>query len=310
MSRRWTLAGLALAAAAAPAWADTVGRIVAIVNQAVITDADLAAQLEAVRAELDAVEDEAALRQAVLQRLIQEQLILQEAARTGIDVSMDAVLERVEDLRARFDSEEAFQQSLKDSGTTVERLKEQLRQQLLVQRMIDQAVRAGITVSPQEAAQEAAAHPEEAPPGDRVHAVHVLVRVSDERSADDARALIENLHHRAQQGVDVSQLARRYSEDAHRDGGGDMGWVAKGELMPELDAALFALEPGAVSAPIQTRLGYHLVKVLDRRTSGSLSAKDAYQAVSRRLYQEKFERAFQQWITELGRKAYIEILAS
>ena len=310
MSRRvWIVAALAVLAAAAPARADAV-RIAAIVNDAVITDADVAAGMDEVRAEFEPGRDDALVRRAALQQLIQRRLILQEAARSGVTVSAAALDGRLDELRARFPSEDAFQQSLKDSGMTVERLKEQLREQLLAQQMIDRAVRAEITVSPQEIAQQAAAHPEEAPSGDRVHALHILIRVGDEHAAGEAKKLIQDIARKAQEGADFSQLSRRYSEDAHRDAGGDMGWVAKGELMPELDSALFALSPGAVSPPIQTRLGYHLVKVLDRRTSASLSAKDAYQAVFQRIYQEKFERAFQQWITQLGRKAYIEILES
>ena len=88
-----------------------------------------------------------------------------------------------------------------------------------------------------------------------------------------------------------------------------MGWVAQGELMPELDAALFSLKPGEYSRPIQTHLGFHLVKVEERRTAESLSVAEANRSVYQRLYQQKFQDAFGRWLAQLKRRAYIEIVA-
>jgi parvulin-like peptidyl-prolyl isomerase len=86
-----------------------------------------------------------------------------------------------------------------------------------------------------------------------------------------------------------------------------MEWVAQGELLPELDAALFSLPVGTVSEPIQTRLGFHLVKIEERRTASDLSPTDANRAVFQQLYQQKFEAAMRYWLSELQRHAYIEI---
>ncbi len=86
-----------------------------------------------------------------------------------------------------------------------------------------------------------------------------------------------------------------------------MGWVAQGELLPELDTALFGLTVGDTSAPIQTRLGFHLVKVEERRPASSLSLTEANRSVYQQLYQQKFQVAFAQWLGELKKKAYIEI---
>ena len=311
--RRCAAAATVLALAAPAAWAGTANRIVAIVNEAVITEADLAAHVSDLADELeerlpDEPRDDGALRAAVLQRLIQQQLILQEGRRAGVTVPSAAVLKRLEELRERFDTEADFQHSLKTSGLSEERLKEQIREQLLIKAVIDGRIRSGISVSPQEVAREANKDPAQAQPGERVRAAHLLIRVTEERPEAAARALIEQLHRQAERGADFGALAAKHSEDPHRDEGGDMGWVAQGDLLPELDAALFSLSPGQVSDPIQTRLGFHLVKVLDRRTSTSLSLQEAHEAIYRRLYAEKFERAFQRWISELGRKAYIEIL--
>jgi len=163
-------------------------------------------------------------------------------------------------------------------------------------------------VSPQEVAREIGVHPELAKPGDRARVSHILVRVSETRSAEQARALVEQLHGRLTSGAAFADLARRHSEDSHAEAGGAMGWVAQGELLPELDAVLFSLPIGEVSGPIQTRLGFHLVTVEERRAASSLSVTEANHAVYQQLYQKKFQQAFSRWLDGLLRRAYIEIV--
>ena len=292
--------------------AETVNRMVAIVNDEVITDADvrshanalLEEQSTAMPSDPQAVE----LHAIVLRRLIEQRLMLQEARREGIVVGADEIIERFDAMRERFDADEAFEQSLLESRLTKEQLKERIREQLLVQRLIDVKVRSTIAVSPQEVSREVVAHPELAKGGDRVRAFHILVRVTDDQPEGSARARIEEIARQLRSGAPFTALAKRYSEDSYAEDGGLMDWVAQGELMPELDAALFSLKPGEVSAPIQTRLGFHLLKVEDRRSAGSLSVTEAHHSVYQQLYQQKFQQAFTRWLTQLKQRAYIQIL--
>ena len=298
--------------AVGPAFADTVNRIVAVVNEDVVTEADVDASLDLWLEEQDPqppAGDPARLRDAVLRRLIEQRVILQEARRQGIQVGEDDIDQRLVEIRRRFESEEAFQRSLAESRLPMERLKEQLRDQLMVQRLIDTKVRATITVSPLEVAKALDAHPELARPGDRVRASHILVRASGRQSAEQARALITSLHQQAAQGADFADLARRHSEDPQASAGGVLGWVAPGELLPELDRALFELQEGQVSPPIETSLGFHLVKLEERRAADRLSVADANHAVHQQLYQQKFQDAFSRWLAGLLERAYIEVLA-
>ena len=305
---------LALFLLTAPnAKAGTVNRIVAVVNDEVITAADVEEHLSTLldrQPAAPANADPAQMRQAILQRLVEQRLILQEAKRDGIVVSAEEVAKRFEEIRSQVDSEEEFQRSLDEAHLSREQLKEQLRDQLMVQRVMDANVRSTIIVSPQDVARELGAHPELAKSGDRVRVSHILVRVGDDRPEDKARALIEDLHRQLAAGADFAALAKRYSEDSHRDKGGMMGWVAKGELLPELDAALFNLKAGELSDPIQTRLGFHLVRVEERRTAASLSLTEANQEVYQQLYQKKFQEAFGRWLSGLKQRAYINISAA
>ena len=292
--------------------AQTVNRIAAIVNDAVITEADVTTQMQALLQEQEtdaplAADEAVEMRRAVLRRLIEQQVLLQEAKRAEISVSAEDVLKRLEEIRGRFASEEEFRSSLKESGVSVERLKERFRDQLLIQHLIDQQIRSTIVVSPQEVAQALAKHPEWAKPGDRARASHLLIRVNEGRSEAEARALIEKIRQELLQDADFATVAKRSSEDPHRDGGGAMDWSAPGELLPELDAALFQLPVGQLSLSIQTRLGFHLLRVDERRAASSLSLMEAHRTIYEQLYQERFQQAFSRWLGDLTRKAYIEI---
>ena len=282
------------------AHAETVNRILAVVNDEVITQADVAAFVAALQNEPGHDPAPAAndpdMQRAVLQRLIDQQLILQEAKRSGVTVETDDVLERYTAFRNRFPSDELFHQSLVESGLSEEQLKNRVRDQLMTQRVIDAKVRSTIVVSPQEVSKELGTHPELAKSGDRMRVSHLLIRVNEHRSEAQARTLIEEVHRQLAGGADFAALARRYSEDQHREDCGAMGWVAPGELMPELDAALGALPVGQLSETVQSRLGFHLVRVEERKPVAGLSLMEANQAVYQQIYQKKFQEAMTRWV--------------
>ena len=289
--------------------ADTVNRIAVIVNDDVIMEGDVVSSVNALLSEHEAPPtDPAQMRRVVLQRLIEQRLIVQEAKRAGVTAVPEELARRFDDIRGHFDSDEAFRQWLETAGLSEEGLRDKIRDEYLAQRLIDGKIRSAIVVSPQEVASELESHPELAKSGDRVRVSHLLIRVNEKRSEENARALIDQIRRQLKPGGDFAALARRYSEDPHREDGGMMGWVAPGELLPELDEALTHLDAGALSDPIRTRLGFHLLRVEERRSVSSLSLMEANRAVYQRLFEQKFEAAFKQWLAELMKRAYIEIV--
>jgi len=306
------VAVLAAALWMAPAHADVVNRIIAVVDDEVITEQDLRMYITALQSgqaeALPSDGSEAGMEEQSLQRLIEHRLMLQEALRQEIKVDGLEVLKRYNSFRDRFPSDGQFRASLAEAGLSEEQLKRKIREQLLVKRLVETKVQSRIVVSPQDVARELSAHPELAKPGARVRLSHILVRVNEQRDEAKARALITKLREQLAGGGDFAKLAKQHSEEPHGRDGGDMGWVAADDLLPALSEAVTALKPGELSAPIQTPLGFHLVRVEERRDAATLSPAEAHQAVFQRLYHERLRQAMLRWLAELKQKAYIEIL--
>jgi peptidyl-prolyl cis-trans isomerase SurA len=316
------------------AMAETSNRIVAFVNDEVITEGDVRGYMSAVLDQADAPKaptpaQEAALAQAALQRLIEDRLIVQEAKRLGLVVGQDEVVERLRAVKEQLQTKEAYEQMLDEAGVSEEQLKAKLRDQLLMRKGIDQAVRQTIRVSPAELAQAtaAAAPPAEmasAPavggaassPLDEMLVWHLLVRTNEQRSPEEALALATQWREQAMKGASLDELARQHSEDQHAAEGGRLGWVRHGDLLPELDAALVTLKVDELSAPIRSELGVHVLKVLERRSStasaaaagGGAAASGPALTPEQQLYRAKFNAAMSAWVNGLKDKAYIHVI--
>ena len=130
----------------------------------------------------------------------------------------------------------------------------------------------------------------------QVHGVHLLIRVGEtggSEAEDRARTKVAEAIKRAKAGEDLGKLAREMSEDpGSKDKGGDLGWVSKGDMVPQFEQALFALKKGEISAePVRTPFGFHAVKALDIRAASRKPLKEVAAQIRDRLAAEGGEKA-------------------
>jgi peptidyl-prolyl cis-trans isomerase SurA len=139
----------------------------------------------------------------------------------------------------------------------------------------------------------------------QVHARHILLRAREGLTEGEARDKLQRLRDRIIAGADFAELARINSEDASASKGGDLGWVAPGDTVPEFERAMNALKDNEVSLPIQTPFGWHLVQVLERR-SDELS-EDRKKIVARQsIRARKADEAYQDWLRQSRDRAFVE----
>ncbi len=134
---------------------------------------------------------------------------------------------------------------------------------------------------------------------------HILVRTSETVSQDEARRKLLALRERITNGSNFGELARLNSDDASATRGGDLGWVYPGDTVPDFERAVKGLKPMEVSQPVKTQFGWHLIQVLERRTTDASSERKRLEA-RKALRERKSDEAFQEWLRQLRDRAWVE----
>ena len=175
----------------------------------------------------------------VLQAMIDRRLLAQGARVIGAEVNDLAVDQKLEQLASELGGSEEMGTWLAVNGYSLESFKAALAEEMLATQMIEYIVaQMSDTV-------------------EQVHAQHILVATQE---------LAESLHDQLIDGTDFAEIARIYSIDtSSRPAGGDLGWFPVGYLLvPEVEAAAFDLQPGELSAVIESDLGFHIVQTIER----------------------------------------------
>lgn len=136
---------------------------------------------------------------------------------------------------------------------------------------------------------------------------HILIQPDLLTSEADARREAEQVYRELQAGADFAALAREHSDDAtSASRGGDLGWLPPGAVVPPFQQAMDALAPGEISEPFETRFGWHVVQVQDRRRRDATDQMRRAQA-QRQLMERKMAEEVELWVRQLRDEAYVEI---
>ncbi|KMZ13697.1 Survival protein SurA precursor (Peptidyl-prolyl cis-trans isomerase SurA) [Candidatus Burkholderia humilis] len=139
----------------------------------------------------------------------------------------------------------------------------------------------------------------------QTHVRHILLRVSDGMSEASARQKLLDIKQQVANGGDFANFARTYSQDGSVSQGGDLGWISPGETVPEFERAMNSLADGAVSDPVRSEYGYHLIQVLARRDAEG-SATQQLDIARQVIGQRKAEQVYSDWLRELRDTAYVQ----
>jgi peptidyl-prolyl cis-trans isomerase SurA len=275
------LCGALLLGTPSPAGAveQVLERIVAVVGNEIIllSEVDEEVLLAQVREGLDLADTNAvkAHREKTLQALVEQKILLAKARAEGMRVSRDelerAVDARLQDVRSRFPSEEAFAAQLAREGINFEDLRatytRRVEEQLLIAKLVDAEIRSHVNVQESDIRRYWEEHRGEIP---SLPATLELRRIFiDPRKIDfagePAVERAEMVRERLLQGEDFGTLAQVFSEGPNASRGGELGWFRAGDLDPVLESAIEGLEPGQISSVVVSSRGAHLLKLEERR---------------------------------------------
>lgn len=136
---------------------------------------------------------------------------------------------------------------------------------------------------------------------------HILLRPGPRLTQDAALARLADFKRQIEaRRARFEDLARQHSEDGSAANGGELGWAGPGQFVPEFEQALLALPAGAVSEPLVSRFGVHLIQLLERRNV-DLGVHEQREAARNALREAKYEEAYQEWAREVRARAYVEL---
>jgi len=301
--------------------ADIADRIVAVVNGEVITLSDLHRAFEPYADQIEAnykgPDKEAFLqknREVFLQRMIDQILIEQEAKKPGVgiaDIKDEEVMGVIRDMLAKNQmTMSAYLKRLAEEGNTLDNVKKEIRGQMLRMRLLRREVQSRILVTDEEIGEYYDKHRQDYEGREAVHIRQIFLPVpqgADRAARDQVRAETSRLRERILKGERFEMIAARYSRGPSADEGGDIGFVERGVMMPEVEKAAFSLPVGEVSDVIETEAGFLLLLVVDKKGAGLKPLTVVRDEIKSKIEDEKVAKKYDEWIDGIRKKSFIDV---
>jgi peptidyl-prolyl cis-trans isomerase C len=307
-------AGTAPGQAAAPqALAqDKIPAVVAKVNGTPIAKGELIKAADQFHAQAPAMTQTAEFYRKVLDQLISNELLLQEAKTSGVTASQEEVNKQLGDLKGRFPSPEKFQEELKKNGLTEADLVKQIRETMTMQKFVETKVVNDVKVSDQDVKAFYDKNPDKLTRPERIHIRHILVSVAKNATPEDkkkAQAKADGLLVKLKGGADFAKLAEESSDDpGSKTHGGDLSWVSRGQMVAPFENAAFALKkPNELSPVVESQYGFHIIQLLEHQDPGKVPFDEVKDRIAGFLKQQQQKEKFFDHLKTLKDKAKVEI---
>ncbi|MCK4727485.1 MAG: peptidyl-prolyl cis-trans isomerase [Desulfobacterales bacterium] len=180
---------------------------------------------------------------------------------------------------------------------------------MAIQKFIDNELVQKITVSDKEIKTYYDSNPDFFRQSEQVRASHILIKVhpqAEESQKAEARKALEKIQLKLKEGDDFSALAKESSQCPSSAKGGDLSYFKRGQMAKPFEDAAFALKPGEVSDIVETRFGYHLIKVVDKKPKSMIPYQDVKDRLGQYLKQEKARKEVSLYVEKLKQEAKIE----
>ncbi len=289
-------------------------KIIAIVNNDVITEAELDVAITAAISDLEKEYSGAELetkiaevRGDLMNTLIEDRLILQEAKRRGVIVDDTEIEERFKDVKSRFPSEEEFEEEIERAGLRIDILKEKYKDNIMMAKLVTHEVKDKVVVTPSEIDEYYKKHKDEIKAPESVHVKAIMIQFDENTTESLAKQKADDILRLIKEGRDFSDLAKQYSQGPKAAEGGDLGFVEKGEMREEFNKVIFNLRPGDVSQPIKTDTGYYIFKAEEKKDAYMRPLSEVRDNIENIMFREKAQVKYKEWIAKLKRDAFIQI---
>jgi peptidyl-prolyl cis-trans isomerase SurA len=297
--------------------ATILDRISATVNDDIITQSELDKRIENAKQQLTAVgvatPEDKVLTEQVLNRLIEERLVLQQAEVMGVQVD-DAALNKALISIAKNNNQDlaGFRELLEKDGYDYVEFREQIRKDMLINQVQRQRVGYNIVVGEEEIERLVTQMQSRDTPNTQYRVGHILIALPRNPSSEQVQAAQTKAAKAIQalQGdAEFSQVALKYSDSSNVLERTDLGWRTSAQLPSLIAPIVPGMQINQVSEPLRNSSGFHIIQLLEKRQQGMPEGMNSAQREQAReyLYQQKLQEAMQAWITQLRDNAHVDV---
>ena len=290
--------------------AEVLDKVVVVVNDEVVTQREFERAFLPIKqsyetsfqgAELEARLEEA--KKALMEQIINIKLAISLARKQEIEVDEVEVQSRIDKVKSFYATEEEFLKALEERGTNLTEFRKEIAEQMMAQEIVDKEVASKIVITPTEVNELFEKNKAKLISPKTVKLYGIMVRKGD--NVEDGRKKIDDVKKQLADGKNFQEVAKTMSEGPYAANGGDMGMVVKGQLLEEMDQAIFNAKEGDVTDIVETQIGYHIFNIAETEEPRALGLKEVSDFLRAQLYKKKFTEDLKVWVDEKRKNAYI-----
>jgi peptidyl-prolyl cis-trans isomerase SurA len=249
------------------------------------------------------------IRTEAISELVDRQLILQYFKEKGFQLPGYLIEDRITTvIREEHNGDRAaFARKLASFGYTIERFRKEEMDKIIVQSMRQQAVKTAPVIPLQKMKEFYKEHIRDFSAEEQIQLRMIILRSNEKGTPEQRRKFLEELRQRAKGGAKFADLAKLYSEDSTAENGGDWGWVQAGTLNAALSKAAVELKPGQTSEPLMIGTSAYLLYCEAKKEAVVTKFEDVRDTIEKVMVGQERQKAQEEWVGRLRKKAYIKI---
>ena len=300
--------------------AEIVDRIVAVVNDDVITLIELKGSLKPYMEKIRSLgyppEKEQELlfkvRKDMLDRLINQKIEDQEIKRSKVEISeeqIDQTIERIKE--TNYLTDEQIRAALTKDGLTMEEYRKQIKSEILRTRLVNLKVKSKIVITKEDVKAYYEKHIEEYGGKQKYHLRNIIMNVplfSDTNKKLEIKARMDEILEKLKVGESFEVLAAKYSESPAASDGGNLGEFEFDSLSPQLQKAIEKIKPGECTPMLDTDQGYQIFFLEEILSAQGKTLEEVTPEIESKLFNESIDKKYRAWIGDLRKQSVIKII--
>jgi peptidyl-prolyl cis-trans isomerase C len=251
------------------------------------------------------------LQKKVLDEVIAQELLYQASKTLTIPDMEEKITDKIKVMKSRYPSEERFEASLKERNLSVNDVRGSIKRSISIDEYLKKKGINNPEVPETDIKEYYEKHKDNFKRKESVRVSHILIKVANDAKPEEkelARKKTDKIRQEIAEGKDFSEMAKvNLGCERSATNGGDLGYIERGYMPQEFDKAAFALKKDEVSDVVQTKFGYHIIKVVDIRPEGIAPYDEVKDFIGKYLQQDIAKKKITSHIEGLKEKAKIEI---